>query len=97
MTEHRVRFFNRTHLVQGLQILILVSSMLGVVFIGLDFVRATGTSLITLGALGGGALCSVTMLLLSRSIRAALFPIISGAVVGLLFLALTWPLQSTAA
>ena len=92
MTEHRVRFFNRTHLLQGLQILILASSMLGVVFIGLDFIRAIGTSLITLGVLGTGALCSVAMLSLARSIRAALVPIISGAVVGLLFLALIWPL-----
>ena len=97
MTDHGKRFFNRKQAIKGLNLLVTVSSMLGTTFIGFDHIRNAGTSTVTTGVLATCALGTVTTFWLSRSVRTAVVPVISGGVVGLLFLALTWPLPLGAA
>ena len=97
MTDHGNRFFNRKQAIEALNLLVYVSSLLGTMFTGLDHIRNAGTSTVTTGFLAACVLGALAMFWLSRSVRTAVVPLISGGVVGLLALALTWPLPLGAA
>ena len=97
MTDHGNRFFNRKQATEGLNSVVTVSSMLGTIFTGLDHIRNAGTSTVTTGILATRALGAVATFWLSRSVRTSVVAVISGSVLGLLFLAVTWPLPLGAA
>lgn len=88
-------FFNRAHLVQGGQILASIFCMLGVTFLGLDrrslgFIQPT-----TIIWLGAGVLLAAVVAIVSGRARSGLAPLVSGGIMGLLFLGSTWLLAKT--
>ena len=88
-------FFNRPHLVQGAQLVAMALGMLGVIFLGLDrrglgFIRHT-----TFVWLGAGVLLSALAAAISHRARSGVTPLVSGGVLGLLFLGTTWLLART--
>jgi multisubunit Na+/H+ antiporter MnhG subunit len=91
----RKAFFNRAHLVQGAQSLATIFCMLGVIFLGLDrrglgFIRPT-----TLAWLGTCVLLSILAAVGSNRAQSGVTPLVSGGVIGLLYLGITWLLTRT--
>jgi hypothetical protein len=84
-------FFSRRRALVGIQLLALTFSMLGTIFGGLDLVQNTN-SIVTSVFIAGCALSSIAIFWLTRRFRTALAPIFLGAIPGLLFLVLTWPI-----
>ena len=74
-----------------MQLLALTFSMLGTIFGGLDLVRNTN-SMVTNVVIVGCALCSIAIFWLTRRFRTALAPLFLGAIPGLIFLVLAWPI-----
>ena len=88
-------FFSRSHLVQGTQALATTFCMIGVIFAGLD---RRGLGLIrptTLVWLGTGVLLSALAALVSRRARLGLKSLVSGSLIGFLYLGVTWLLERT--
>ncbi len=87
----RESFFSRSRVLEGMQHLAFTFSMLGVIFAGLDLVRNTN-SMVTNVVIVGCALSSIAIFWLTRRIRTALAPIFLGAIPGLVFIVLIWPI-----
>jgi hypothetical protein len=83
-------FFNRVHLIQGLQTLATIFCMLGTIFIGLDRIGIGSVRPSTFTWIGVGAALSAFTTLTSHRVRLGAVPILAGAAIGLLYLCVTW-------
>jgi hypothetical protein len=88
-------FFNRTHFVQGSQLLATTLCMLGVIFAGLDWRGMGFVRPATFVWLVMGFLLSAVAAIASRRARSAVTSFASGITIGLLFLGVTWVLART--
>jgi hypothetical protein len=94
-TDHKGSFFNRAHLVEGAQLLACVFAMLGVIFIGIDWLGGRNFRPSTFVWPVVGILLCVLVAAVSRSSRSAMFPFATGGALGLLYLGVTWLLART--
>jgi hypothetical protein len=83
-------FFNRSHLIQGAQILAMAFCMLGTIFIGLDMIGIGSVRPTTFAWIGVGTVLSVFAALASRRARTGAAPLLLGVSIGLLYLGVAW-------
>jgi hypothetical protein len=83
-------FFNRSHLVQGAQILATIFCMLGTIFISLDRFGIGSVRSTTFTWIGVGAALSAFAALTSRRARTGAAPLFLGVSIGLLYLGVAW-------
>jgi hypothetical protein len=90
-----IRFFNRPHTVQGLQLVAMVFSMLGVIFSGTDTLGTGGIRPSTFYWCIAAIVFSVMAGILARGVRFGTRPFLAGTAVGLLYLGTVWVLAKT--
>jgi hypothetical protein len=84
--DRATAFFNRSHLVQGAQILATIFCLLGTIFIGLDRIGIGSVRPTTFTWIGVGAALSAFAALASRRARLGAVPLLVGVAIGLLYL-----------
>lgn len=83
-------FFNRTHLIQAVQILGMAFCMIDVIFVGLDELRVGFVRPLLLAFLGVGATLAALAALVSGRVRMGVLPFLNGVAVGSIYLAAVW-------
>jgi len=88
--DRATAFFNRSHLVQGAQILATIFCILGTIFIGLDMIGIGSVRPPIFTWIGVGVALSAFAALASRRARLGAVPLLTGVSIGLLYLGVTW-------
>lgn len=88
--NHPSRFFNRPHAIQGMQLLAMVLTMLGVIFVGIDVLDTGHIRSSTLSWSSAAIVLSTIAGIVARNVQSGVKPLLAGLAVGLLYLGAVW-------